>query len=471
MTASAYAPGTERPDPPTPTGHGAPTTGHERLALAVTATGVLAASALPGLGLAVTVAVALIGTASVLRRQPRTALWCLGALSLAPWLIIRDNRWLMLSILGTAVLVVALGVIAGATGRPITDLSFGALRRIHRSGRPSWLPTAGAGSARGVGLSVVIGVTISFPIVVLFYELLASADPVFNSWVNPSVLPVVRLAAFVAAVPVSLGLVWLASFGASGPVPARHVRFGVLESTIVLGAVSALFAAFIAARLSTLGQPLDNSALRGEVREGFFQLLWVAALTVVLVLVLRAVSGTTTLHARVRRIGRLCVALAAVIDVLALVRISEYIDQTFHTPLRFWSFGFGVWLLVVLALAAVRLGSFRSNVRWFTAALVTSWAGFVLVLAVVNPDERIARHNFENTATSQVEWIAVNNLISLSEDATPVIVENIEVLRPMPNTRFERMVAHLCAAEPDGYPREFNLGRRSARTATSELCS
>ncbi len=444
---------------------------HERLAVAVAAIGVLTASAVPGLGLAITSGAALLGVAAVLRHQRTTARWCLTAMSLVPWLIVRDNRWLALTIVATVALVGTLGAIAGATGRSIDDLSFGALTRLNRQRRQPRIRPSGTDMSTGVVRSVLIGVGIALPVVMVFYQLLASADAVFNSWIDPSVLPRVRLISFAVVAPLSLGVARFGSNGSSDLDGAKRERFGVLESTIVLGAVSALFAAFIAARLSTIGQPLENAALRGEVREGFFQLLWVVALTVVLVLVLRAVSGESVLDPRVRRIGRLAIILAAVIDVLALMRISQYIDQTFHTPLRFWSFGFGVWLLAVLALAAVRLGSFRSETRWFTGALVTTWVGFVLVVAIVNPDERIARHNFENATSSQVEWVAVNNLISLSEDATPVIVENIDVLRPMPNARFERMAAHLCAAESDDYPRGFNLSRRNAGQVVAELCS
>ncbi len=465
MTFVVGSPTSQRPDVPASSRSGAPSR-HVRLAAGVAFTGVVAASSLPGLGLAVAAGAALFGTAVVVRTQPVNVRWCVGAAGLLPWLVVRDNPWLALAIVATTALVVALSLFAGATSQRIDDLSVAVPSRREDTS-VGW---EGLVAPSSNGQRVAFGIGIALPIVAVFHQLLASADAVFANWFDPALLPVLRIAALVVVAPLTLVMARCGSDRALVAGAATSRRLGAVESTIVLGAVSALFAAFIAARVSTHGQPLENLALRGEVREGFFQLLWVAALTVVLVLALRAVSGTTSLAPRVRRLGRLAIGLAGVIDILALVRISEYIDQTFHTPLRFWSFSFGIWLLVVLALSAVRLGGFRADRRWFTGAVVTTWVGFIIVLGVVNPDHRIAQHNFDNASTSQVEWVAVNNLISLSEDATLVITANIDVLRPMPNTRFERMVAHLCATEPDSYPREFNMSRRSASAATGELC-
>ena len=231
-----------------------------------------------------------------------------------------------------------------------------------------------------------------------------------------------------------------------------------------------LFSAFIVIRFATIGRSLDDLGLRDEVRSGFFQLLWVAALTVVLVLAIREVSGGVVVDRNLRRIGLLVVTLAAIIDGLALYRIWQYVDQSFLTQLRVWSFGFGVWLLIVLGFAALRFAGYRANSDWFTGALVTSWMAFVLVFAVANPDVRIAEHNFANPPTGQDEWISVIPLIELSGDATPVILENIEVLRPLPNDRYIRTVTHLCETQPDNYPREFHFARRTAATALQELC-
>ena len=62
-------------------------------------------------------------------------------------------------------------------------------------------------------------------------------------------------------------------------------------------------------------------------------------------------------------------------------------------------------------------------------------------------------------------------LFWLSEDATPVIVENLEALRPLSNTRYERMIAHLCETRPQESWRHWNISRSDAAEATKGLCA
>lgn len=427
----------------------------------------IAASTYSGVGMAITVAVALVGLAVAIGVRTPTGIWLASTATLVPWLLIRDNTWLSISIVCTAMLAVVLASLSAATEQRIDDVSLGAVFR--RSERPPSLDVLGS-SERAI-FSVVRGVLVATPIVALFWMLLASADDVFAEIANPSIIPVARGALFVIILPVALLASRFAMVGRpSLPGPSRR-RFGVVEASIVLGAVSALFTVFIVLRLATAGREISDAAWRGEVRSGFFQLLWVAALTVLLVLAIRQVAGTPRLSGRLKHLALLTIGLASIIDILAIQRIGEYVDRTFLSPLRFWSFGFGLWLLVVLALTALRVANVRPDKRWFTAALVTSWVVFIFVLGVVNPDQRIATHNFANPPTGENEWIAVRPLMWLSEDATPVIVDNIEALRPMPNDRYVRVVDHLCTRRVDDSWRDFHVSRRAAQDAIVDLCA
>ena len=439
----------------------------EKIALTVAVVSAAAVAVRPGVGMAVVALFALTSTLFSLGENTATKRWCSLGLALIPWLVIRDNSWLAISIVCTLALVVGLTLFAGATNRSIWDLP---LRSIF--GRQAASPAAeqSMGPDGAVLWRALVGLLFAVPIVGVFYLLLASADEVFARIIDLSSVPVVRIVLFLIVAPVATVLLGFGANGRSSSKPVLTQRFGSLESTIVLGAVATLFSAFIIIRFATIGRSLDDLGLRDEVRSGFFQLLWVAALTVVLVLAIREVSGGVVVDQTLRRAGLLVIALAAVIDGLALYRIWQYVDQSFLTQLRVWSFGFGVWLLVVLAFAACRLGGFRANSDWFTGALVTSWIALMLVFAAMNTDVRIAEHNFANPPTGVDEWISVIPLMELSEDATPVIVENIDVLRPLPNDRYQRVVDHLCATQPDSYPREFNFARRTATTSVQELC-
>ena len=385
----------------------------------------------------------------------------------APWLVIRDNTWLTISIVCTAALVAGIATIASSTSQSFFHLSISAMLRRVDTG-----VTASVGTGGQVA-SVARGVVFAIPVVGVFWLLLASADDVFASVVNPETVPVARIVLFVLLVPILVAGVWAATNRrpTRDASPSSIARFfGTIEVSIVLSAVSALFFVFVALRLATLGRELDEATWREEVRSGFFQLLWVAALTVLLVLAIRHVAGRALVTGRIRRLSWLTIALAAAIDGLALLRIAQYVEQSFLSPLRFWSFGFGLWLLVVLAMTAVRVADIGGERNWFVGAALTSWALFLFALAVLNPDARIAQHNFDNAPTGQDQWIAVQPLMWLSEDATPIIVDNIEVLRPMPNNRYERTVEHLCTRDLEGSWRELHISRAAARDAIVDLC-
>ena len=436
----------------------------EQVALIASAVIAIAVMARPGLGLATTLSVVVVAASIAVRRTRSVMIWCALSLTLVPWLVVRDNAWLAISILFTVALMVGLSLIAGASASSIWDLS---LRSIFTRGPAR--RTQRTSITTSAASRVTLGLIVATPIVGGFYLLLASADAVFASIFDLSALPVARFVIFVAAAVAATVLLRFGADGRKGVKPLAKQRFGSLEATVVLGAVSVLFTAFIAVRFATIGRPLDDLGLRSEVRSGFFQLLWVAALTVVLILAIREVCAEAMTR-MVQNLGLLTIALASVIDALALYRIWQYVDQSFLTQLRVWSFGFGLWLLIVLALTAIRLGGFRSTSNWFTGALVMSWMVFVLAMAATNPDVRIVEYNFANPPTGADEWISVIPLIEISEDATPLIVENIDVLRPLPNNRFQRVVDHLCATGADTDVRNFNFGRRSATAATQTLC-
>ena len=439
--------------------------GVEEVALMAAAVTAVFAVTRAGLGMALALAAIAVAASITLRRTGTTAQWCAMSVTLVPWLVLRDNAWLAISIGFTIALMFSLSLVAGASNQSIWDLSIRSLFTRPPAPSPQGAPTNSDASLRGLG----VGLLVATPIVSSFYLLLASADAVFASIVDPSALPVARFVLFFTVAFIATVMLRFGAAGRDGKAPIAKQRFGSLEASVVLGAVSILFASFIAVRFATIGRSLDDLGLRAEVRSGFFQLLWVAALTVVLILAIREVSGGSVSR-RVRNLGLLAIGLAAVIDGLAMYRIWQYVDQSFVTQLRFWSFGFGLWLLVVLALAAFRLAGFKPSTNWFTGAMVTSWMVFVLAMAVTNPDVRIVEHNFANPPSGEGEYISVIPLIELSEDATPLIVENIEVLRPLPNDRYQRTVDHLCATEVDSGVRSFNFGRRSASLATATLC-
>jgi hypothetical protein len=230
--------------------------------------------------------------------------------------------------------------------------------------------------------------------------------------------------------------------------PARHA-LGTVEARIALGALVALFAAFIAVQASTLfgGQRhvLDTAGLTYAeyARSGFAQLLAVAALAfVVLGAARRWAPGERLLPAA------LCV-LTLVVCVSALRRLGLYEETYGFTRLRFTAHAALLYFAALFALVLVT----RSP-----RAVVALTASTVLAFALSDPDRRIATHNLERY--ERTGKIDVGYLMTLGPDATPALAGVV----PPP-----------CVAD-DGLA-GFNLARAAARrtrtgrsTAASARC-
>jgi len=449
----------------------------KRVAVGAAAVAAIAGSLRPGIGLALAALFFVAGVTYVVGARTRAGLFVASWVVAVPWLVIRDNRWLAICIVATAGLVSVFALVARSSQQSLDDFSLQRLlNRSHVAPASLAKPSFEFSIDRRIP-AVIRGLLLAAPVVWVFGALLGSADPVFGSFISISFdgelnlpsIPIFRFGWFLGLVTLAVPILRLGADRRVAPESEVPNFARQTETSIVLGSVCGLFALFIALRVASFGREFSDDLLRGEVRGGFFQLLWVAALTVAMVLAIRRFSGGV-LSGKVRSLAMLVVLLAAAIDGLALLRIAGYVRGSFNTPLRFWSFGFGVWLLVVLALAAVRMWGWRSDRRWFTLALVTSWMAFVLAIAVVNPDERIATYNFDNAPTAADEFIAINPLIWLSDDATETIVENIDVLQPMPNDRFVRMVDHLCDTHVDDGWRDWHWSRSEADDPLDALC-
>ena len=199
--------------------------------LALAAMLAITVSTLSGIGLAFTVGLSILGVAVAINVRSQTGMWLAATSVLAPWLFVRDNTWLSISIVCTALLVIGLASLAAATEQRISDLSLGAMFR--RSPRPLTVDTLGS-SERAV-FAVVRGVLVATPIVAAFWALLASADDVFAEIANPSIIPFARGALFVITLPLALVGVRFAMVSRPSFVGPARRRFGVVEASIVLG--------------------------------------------------------------------------------------------------------------------------------------------------------------------------------------------------------------------------------------------
>lgn len=407
------------------------------------------------------------------------------------WLAIRTSPWLLPLDVLAAVGLLVLG--AGfARGGSLGDLPpIALLRRIGiAAGHVVWAPAMvrlprserPAGRAAHVR-AVARGAAIAVPIVLVLGGLLASADVVFATVLGfgfQGEQLVAHGAGLLVAGWGALGLLRIASAPAADDAdrPRPSPRWlGRTEVTIVLGAVAVLFAGFVATQLLiALGgadHVLETAGLtRAEyARSGFFQLLWVAGLTIS---GLVALAHLTELAGARRALAGAVVAFAVAIVGVAIVRLDLYRDAYGWTMLRLACTAFAAWLGVVLVLLGVALAG-PAPVRrlgWFVPAAGAAGLAILLALNVANPEAMVARYNLTREASVAVD---TDYLDHLSDDAVPTIVGLLPDLDPA-TARAVRIELR-CDGYGSGGGEErgdgwtaWNLGRDRAREARRDLC-
>ncbi len=397
----------------------------------------------------------------------------------------------------------ALSTVAGAAGlgavpvleaaRPGPNL----LRRLRRNGTRS--------------ASVVRGLLLVVPLLVVFAALFAAADAVFADAARrlltvPFDLPVVDLAARGAAVLVVgwivAGLLLVAaaartlptpgaassdgsaghrSLGAAAAKPA-HLGFevGPVEAVVVLVCLDILFLAFVALQLTYLFGGRDTLAASGltyseYARRGFFELLAAGGLAALVV---------AALDASIRRRGALYVvaavtllALTGVVLASSFLRLRLYQDAYGWTELRFWVLLAIGWLGAVLVVMAALLLAGRSD-RLLHAGGILGLT-FVLAANVIGPqgfvtDQNLARAlDPSRVPTGGQVGLDEGYLSTLGDDAIPAIVVALPRLPAEDRAAMrvlldERRAALTLDPSLTGWP-AWSLARERAREALATL--
>lgn len=319
-------------------------------------------------------------------------------------------------------------------------------------------------------VAVVVGLTVG--LVVVFGALFAAADPAF-AHVAGNLVPSVdgvdfaaRTVVFGIVVMFVLGGAYLVRFpprlDAMAPVPMQPVPRW--EWALPLGVLDTLFIAFVAVQATVLfgghTHVLETEGLTYAeyARQGFWQLLWVSALTLlVLSVVIRVAGRVSASDRRVLRIlvGILC-ATSIVVVISAIHRMWLYQQAYGFSTERLMVITTEVWLGAVFVLVAV--AGIRMTGRWLPRAVLVAGVLALLGLAALNPERLIADRNidrFEQTGALDAEYLS-----GLSSDIDPAL---------------HRLPEHIRACVRTGGPEAdpwylFNLSRsRADRPVVTEL--
>jgi hypothetical protein len=400
-------------------------------------------------------AAALVGIGASLglvwRASPTLRFLDLAAILVSVVLV--SDVWLRASILVVRRVIVAMvSPLAGFFDA--IGLGYRAVASSYRArfGGPDSVGVRGALKQRSNVLArVFAGLLLATPIVFVLGLLLASADAVFASLfqvpdldfsgLQPGVLTIARVGLFalLLAAPIVAGATRRPGLDAeSTPNPRRAL--GRVEALVVFGAVNALFGLFCIAQLVTVSGGAQrvlttNGLTYAEyARSGFFQLVAVSVLTLVVLGSMRAAIGEEVASDRtIRILSSLTAVLTLGITFVALNRMSLYMRAYGLTVDRIvaqaGTITIGcIFLLVFFSIVRSRPGHDLRG--WTTAGSIGVAAMAILVLHVVNPSAWSMRDGFArgNVVSGDAAGVVRDDSrgsteIEIDNDSLPVVAK------------------------------------------------
>jgi len=244
---------------------------------------------------------------------------------------------------------------------------------------------------------------------------------------------------------------------------------------IVLVVLDAIFAAFaVAQALAAFG--VAGTTLRAAgvtyadyARSGFFQLLWVAGITSVVMVLFTRITGLSNKRARLSFVvlSEVGISLTLLIVFVAFRRLSLYEEAFGFTMLRLYSHIFAVWIALVFVLLAADIAGVHRSRRWFVGAALASAAMVILALNLINPEALIVNLNVNHAVTSHK--IDAQYLGQLSSDATPAMIAS----RSQLDADLSGQIARYACAGSKSYspvPAAFNWADADAAAARRQAC-
>ena len=334
-------------------------------------------------------------------------------------------------------------------------------------------------TARAAG--IFRGMLVAAPLLLLLGLLLASADAVFASFFSVPGLDVeagIGHAVLLATGAAGMAVLIRLSFIDSRPqATAIGPQFGRTETLTVLAGLDLLFGLFAAAQVvaRTRGAVVieaSDLSYKAYARQGFFQLLWVAAITLIVLLTIRA--STTAWSGRHRLmliLSGTAVLLTLVIVAVAFSRLQLYIADNGLTPLRFYSSVFSIWIGLAFVLVFLRMAGWRAEQAWLFTGIAVSGLVTLFALNLANPEAIIANNNLDR-GEQPILW----HMEKLTGDGNAVLAEGVDRL---PAELQDEVVDRLCSTH-DRNGREsgnrdgvldWNLGQSNGQQALNRLCS
>jgi hypothetical protein len=302
-----------------------------------------------------------------------------------------------------------------------------------------WKQIKVGGQAKHVG-AVGTGVLIAVPMLLAFGSLLTSADAVFQkmigdlfNWDVVEIFSHTFWSCFWAwIVGGFLRMTFLYKESAARPTSYQGA-LGVVEVSVVLGSLIALFFGFVVVQARYLfGGPdvlrsLIKLSFAEYARRGFFELVTVAALALPFLLFLHwLVKKDDPRSQRVfRYLSGGVIALLFVIMFSALYRMRLYQIEFGLTELRLYTTAFMGWLALVFVWFVLTVPRGKSD-RFAFGALAAALA-MLLALNILNPDDLIVRVNAGRLDAAN--GFDASYVVGLSADAVPALITTLPAMQ------------------------------------------
>ncbi|MBK7896230.1 MAG: DUF4173 domain-containing protein [Anaerolineaceae bacterium] len=340
--------------------------------------------------------------------------------------------------------------------------------------RPGVAEMRKEGNGRSPLLPLLRGLLLALPVLFIFTMLLSSADLIFADYVEElfSLDIFNRLGEWLWRGILILLMSVLLAGGLALALTRRptddeqsalerglanlpsHFSLGFIETGTILVLVNMLFAAFVGIQFTYLFGGAANVTEAGYTfadyaRRGFFELLTVAMLTMLLVLGLNWLSRREN-KGQIRLfngLGSVLMGLVLVMLVSAWRRMALYEAAFGYTELRLIVYVFMAWLAVTLVWFLLTLWLRPDR---FAVGALLAVLGFVATLNLLNPDAFIARQNlarYEQSGDLDAAYLA-----SLSTDAVPELVRGLTLTLGDAETQLTPLCANSWyIEEPDCY--------------------
>ncbi|MDO8273098.1 MAG: DUF4173 domain-containing protein [Gammaproteobacteria bacterium] len=285
------------------------------------------------------------------------------------------------------------------------------------------------------------GLLIALPLLLVFIALFSSADATFEryapqlddlfSLATPRHLVVIAFFGWLATGLLSSAMRQLSV--PLPPAPQAPFTLGAEEVVVIMGSLAALFLIFVLLQASYLFggretiEMTTGLTLAGYARRGFFEMVIVSGLTLVLLLSMAGIRCSQRLFRPLATVLVLCVL---VILASAAQRLSLYTDAFGLTMARLTALAFMGWLTVNLISFTVTV--LRGRIRGFASGMVLSGIATLLLLGLINPAALVARVNIDRALNSGSEGnrpIDVYYLATLGPDTIPILIEHFDALQ------------------------------------------